>query len=59
MTLAAPRPKVDIERVKVLVMRRRLRWLRHVERMDDTCSPKALLMYQLLVVKWLVHVSAQ
>ena len=33
-----------LERVEVMVMRRRLRWLDHVERMKDSCLPKCLLV---------------
>ena len=35
-----------IERVEVMVMRRRLRWLGHVERMADSRIPKCLLVCQ-------------
>ena len=33
-----------IERVEVLVIRRRLRWLGHMERMGTSCVPKCLLV---------------
>ena len=33
-----------IERVDVMIMRRRLRWLGHLERLDDTRIPKRLLV---------------
>ena len=33
-----------IEKVDVMVMRRRLRWLGHLERLDDTRLPKCLLV---------------
>ena len=38
------RLKAGIERVEVTVMRRRLRWLGHLECMDDTRLPKCLLV---------------
>ena len=31
-----------LDRVEVMIMRRRLRWLGHVERMNDTCIPKCM-----------------
>ena len=34
----------DLERVEVMIMRRRLRWLGHVESMKDTCLPWCLLI---------------
>ena len=33
-----------VERVEVMLMRRRLRWLGHVARMEETCIPKCLLV---------------
>ena len=41
------RLKAVIERVDVMVMRRRLRWLGHLERMDDTSLLKCLLVCRL------------
>ena len=38
------RLKAGMERVEVMVMRRRLRWLGHLERLDDTRLPKCLLV---------------
>ena len=38
------RSMAGIERVEVMVMRRRLRWLGHVERMADSRIPKGLLV---------------
>ena len=34
----------DIERVEVLVMKRRLRWLGHIERMEESRLPKCFLV---------------
>ena len=45
------RSMAGIERVEVMVMRRRLRWLGHVERMADSCIPKGLLVCRPLVGK--------
>ena len=45
------RSMADIERVEVMVMRRRLHWLGHLELSDDTCLPKCLLVCCPLVGK--------
>ena len=45
------RSMAGIERVEVMVMRRRLRWLGHVERMADSRIPKGLLVCRPLVGK--------
>ena len=34
----------DMERVEVMVMRRKLRWLGHIERMEDSRLPKCFLV---------------
>ena len=48
------RAMAGIERVEAMVLRKRLRWLGHVERMNDTRTPASA---SSCVVRW--SVSAQ
>ena len=41
------RAAAGLERVEVMLMRRRLRWLGHVARMEETCIPKCLVVSKL------------
>ena len=38
--------EAGLERVEVILMRRRLQWLGHVARMSNNCIPKCMLVYK-------------